>query len=211
MREGSLSTKLLTDMPAPALGWIPAPAPAPVVTAGLVELPSPRNSSAAVVQAPLEFALPSEGAVAHGKVALDGDVAAALRERGLAQELDRLRNTVAEYQQSDKEVIASSAMVSAGLSVGYVLWLARGGVLVASLMSALPAWAMVDPMPVLAQMKRRDGEQDGEEDDNDDEVNDPIERLFSKARSIMKREGEPALPASAVPTAQQRAPKEQRA
>ena len=47
-------------------------------------------------------------------------------------------------------------MLSTGLSVGYVLWLGRGGVLLASLLSALPAWSTLDPLPVLAQVRRRD-------------------------------------------------------
>jgi hypothetical protein len=157
----------------------------------------PRNSPAAGSETLFQFLLPSEGTDAHNKVALDANVAAALRERALTQELDRLRDAVADTQRADNEVVASSVVMSAGLSVGYVLWLARGGVLLASLMSALPAWAMVDPMPVLAQMQRRDSKAEDDTAGDDDEDHDPIERLFSKARQIMKRQDEPAAPALA--------------
>jgi large repetitive protein len=48
--------------------------------------------------------------------------------------------------------------------VVYVLWLVRGGVLLGSYLSALPAWRLLDPLPVLAQP--------GEEEDEDDEAFD---------------------------------------
>jgi len=41
-----------------------------------------------------------------------------------------------------------------------VLWLIRGGVLVGSYLSALPAWRMLDPLPVLSRV---DEEEDEEE------------------------------------------------
>jgi hypothetical protein len=50
-----------------------------------------------------------------------------------------------------------------GLSVGYVIWLTRGGLLLASLLSSLPAWRLIDPIAVLAQLRTDD------EDDRDDE------------------------------------------
>ena len=34
----------------------------------------------------------------------------------------------------------STVAVSTGLSVGYVLWLVRGGVLLSSVLSSMPAW-----------------------------------------------------------------------
>jgi len=35
------------------------------------------------------------------------------------------------------------------LSVGYILWLLRGGTLLASMMASLPAWRAIDPLPIL--------------------------------------------------------------
>jgi hypothetical protein len=97
--------------------------------------------------------------------------------------------------------------------VGYVLWLARGGFLLASLMSALPAWAMVDPMPVLAQMKRRDGnvDDDATDDAGDDQDHDPIERLFSKARQLMRNPAESIAPVPAEAAARRDSLQEPRA
>ena len=58
------------------------------------------------------------------------------------------------------------AGLSLGVSLAYVLWLVRGGVLVGSYLSALPAWRLLDPLPVLG----RAGE---EEEDEDEETFDP--------------------------------------
>jgi hypothetical protein len=104
----------------------------------------------------------------------------------LVEQMDRLRQEVIEAQQTGVLSLASTALVSTGLSVGYVVWLVRGGVLMTSLMSAVPAWAGMDPLPVLAEMGRGDG--DGGDEDSAD---DPIEKLFSKARRLLVR---PELP-----------------
>jgi hypothetical protein len=104
----------------------------------------------------------------------------------LVEQMDQLRQEVTEARQTGVLSLASTALVSTGLSVGYVVWLVRGGVLMTSLMSAVPAWAGMDPLPVLAEMGRGDG--DGGDEDSAD---DPIEKLFSKARRLLVR---PELP-----------------
>lgn len=38
---------------------------------------------------------------------------------------------------------------SASLSVGYVLWLTRSGILLSTILSSLPTWQVIDPLPVL--------------------------------------------------------------
>jgi hypothetical protein len=59
--------------------------------------------------------------------------------------------------------------VGASFSVGYVIWLLRGGVLATSLLSSLPAWRFVDPLPVLARMRQ----------DDDDDSDDSLESLVA--------------------------------
>ena len=66
-------------------------------------------------------------------------------------------------------MVSSTIAVSSGLSVGYVLWLTRGGLLIASLVSSLPAWRLIDPIPVLASL-RFDEEFDEEEDESLDSL-----------------------------------------
>ena len=73
--------------------------------------------------------------------------------------LTRLQ-AVREELDLEKSVTLSVVSVSLGLSFIYVLWLIRGGVLLGSYLSALPAWRILDPLPVLAR-----SDDEGEEDD----------------------------------------------
>ena len=49
----------------------------------------------------------------------------------------------------DRVVVGSSAIATTSLSVGYVIWMLRGGSLFASFVSSLPAWTSFDLLPVL--------------------------------------------------------------
>ena len=105
----------------------------------------------------------------------------------LQGKLDELRRQMAESTDAQRTLVASSVAVSTGLSVGYVVWLLRGGVLLSSMLSALPAWQLIDPMPVLAAagaVTRRRGA--GPNDDPD------VERLFGRDA----RPAQPAEPAT---------------
>jgi hypothetical protein len=126
------------------------------------------------------------------------------------EELQRRMNLASEDR---RHVLASSIALTSGLSIGYVVWLVRGGVLVSSMLSALPAWQMVDPMPVLAaggalQRRKPSMAPSGPEEPE-------VERLFGEAaraaraarsRPVTASAAAPA-PASSAPTS---APKDQR-
>ena len=90
---------------------------------------------------------------------------AAARNETLASSLDRIQDTFKQADEAEQRVVGSSVAVGAGVSVGYVIWLLRGGVLATSLLSSLPAWRFVDPLPVLARMRQSD-----DEDDSDDSL-----------------------------------------
>ena len=83
------------------------------------------------------------------------------RAAGLAGDLDRVRDDLGEQADLHHWVSGSIAVGSFGLTVGYVLWLLRGGALLASLLSSLPAWRLIDPLPVLSRV---DEEEDADED-----------------------------------------------
>ncbi|MCC6532520.1 MAG: hypothetical protein IT531_08230, partial [Burkholderiales bacterium] len=101
----------------------------------------------------------------------------AVAARELRDALDQVREQVQTSIQVEHRIAAASVAVTGSLSAGYVLWLIRGGVLASSLLSSLPAWRMVDPLPVLAHRGAR--AKDGEDDEsletiverNDDEAN----------------------------------------
>ena len=46
-------------------------------------------------------------------------------------------------------VVGSALTASTGLTVGYVVWMIRGGMLLSSLIAQMPAWRLIDPLVVL--------------------------------------------------------------
>jgi hypothetical protein len=85
------------------------------------------------------------------------------RAAGLAGDLDRMRDELSEQAELEHWASGSIAVGGFGLTVGYVLWLLRGGALLASLLSSLPAWRLIDPLPVLSRV---DDEEDRDEDED---------------------------------------------
>jgi hypothetical protein len=92
-----------------------------------------------------------------------------------------MREEVADATIIHQSVVGSSVAVTTGLSVGYVAWLVRGGVLLSTALSSLPAWQFVDPLPVLA--RSRDGK-DG--DDQDDSLESIIKEQSARAANRAK-------------------------
>jgi hypothetical protein len=134
-------------------------------------------------------------------------------DRTASQRVDnsfrQLREDAQEEAVVEQGVVASSVVVSTGFSVGYVLWLARGGALLASLASAIPAWAMVDPLPVLSKQRPGGGRGPNAQDpdpgaDNDGmggPHDDEVEDLFEAG----SRAAEASRPSPPLPTTPQAA------
>jgi hypothetical protein len=85
-------------------------------------------------------------------------------QTGFTGELDRMREDLLVRPLLAQPLIGSSVSLTAGLSIGYLVWLARGGLLIASFASSMPAWRLIDPIPVLARLGA-----DGDSDAGDDE------------------------------------------
>ena len=105
------------------------------------------------------------------------------------EELNRMRDSAGTEVHTAQRVVVSSVAVTGGLSVGYVIWLLRGGLLLSSLLSSLPAWQVVDPMPILERSRRTD--EDGESGEDGD---DPLESLFNRARAAVGLSQRPPVP-----------------
>jgi len=90
-----------------------------------------------------------------------------LRSGAFIEELNRLRKQMHDEFDIDRTTSITVAGLSLGVSVVYILWLIRGGVLLGSYLSALPAWRLLDPLPVLARAG------DDEDEDEDDEAFEP--------------------------------------
>ena len=83
-----------------------------------------------------------------------------LRSPAFIEQLDSAREKVREELDVERSVTISVAGVSLGVSVAYILWLIRGGVLMGSYLSALPAWRLLDPLPVLSRVEDEADEED---------------------------------------------------
>ncbi|MEL7498301.1 MAG: Ig-like domain-containing protein [Planctomycetota bacterium] len=85
---------------------------------------------------------------------------------------DTIKEEMSEKNFFSKAVIGSTTLATASLSVGYVVWLIRGGVLFSSVLTSLPAWRMVDPLPVLGFL---------DDEDEDETADDSLEQLVAKS------------------------------
>ncbi|MDZ4849778.1 MAG: cadherin domain-containing protein [Pirellulaceae bacterium] len=85
-------------------------------------------------------------------------------------DLDRLREQMQVATESQPLVLGTAAGVASSLSVGYVMWLVRGGYVVAGLMAQLPAWRLIDPLPILSQLEAMG------DDDDDDSLQTMVDR-----------------------------------
>lgn len=80
----------------------------------------------------------------------------------LESSLDEMKKETEEGIALNQVAASSAIAVTTGLSVGYVAWLLRSGVLLSSLLSSMPAWRVLDPLPVLAGKLDFDEESDEE-------------------------------------------------
>jgi hypothetical protein len=81
-----------------------------------------------------------------------------------------------EERQRIEVVLNSIRVTGFALSVGAVWWTARAVGLVASLLSATPAWRHVDPLPVLGRNEEEQEEWDESADEKDKDKKDDEHR-----------------------------------
>ena len=93
------------------------------------------------------------------------------RSSPLVEAVDQMRESIENQSKVEHLLSAAAAAAGLSLSVGYLVWLVRGGVLLSSLLSSLPAWRMLDPLPVLARIG-------DEEDDEDVDTFSPPAEVF---------------------------------
>ncbi len=86
----------------------------------------------------------------------------ALHNQHWIAQLDQVRSGVKAVNRSTQMAVASATVGVATLSVGFVLWLLRGGLLLSSVIASMPAWLVIDPLIVLARPSTasRKGERD---------------------------------------------------
>jgi hypothetical protein len=101
----------------------------------------------------------------------------------LRDSLDALKEETVRDVQLGEAVVGSAVAVSTGLSVGYVVWMIRGGSLLASVLSSMPAWQLADPLPILAGTK---------DEDEDEESLETIIKKSSPGDDKKEKESEPS-------------------
>jgi hypothetical protein len=94
-----------------------------------------------------------------------------------------LTNLANEWDREEEEKQASllqidtrfgnSVGLSSGFTVGYMIWLLRGGTLMGSMLTSLPAWRLVDPLPILAEL-----------DDDLDDDQETLESMVSTSEPV---------------------------
>jgi hypothetical protein len=110
-----------------------------------------------------------------------------LRNDDLQRKFEEMQRQMDEGADTRRTIAESGVAISAGLSIGYVVWLVRGGVLLSSVLSALPAWQMVDPLPVLAATRKDDRRGAGQTDEPE------VERLFDESSHLSASAGRDTL------------------
>jgi hypothetical protein len=98
-----------------------------------------------------------------------GSMVYMLEQTGFWTELDNfqqdVRNSAIEQGDWEELVVETTTVAGTTLTVGYIVWLLRSGSIVVGLVSSLPAWTMMDPLPVLESGLV--GLADAEESDDD--------------------------------------------
>jgi hypothetical protein len=105
-----------------------------------------------------------------------GDLGSVVNNREFIQGLNKLRDEAREDTQLDKVIVGSTLTVTSGLSIGYLIWLLRGDVLLSSILASLPAWRLVDPLPVLTYFTKRSKD--------DEEEDESIESVIKKGAGV---------------------------
>jgi len=122
------------------------------VIQGVVAGPSPGQANPGIPSGQDRAVMDSESA------ARPDQTAEALASTAWREELDRLREDAHAQAAVEHRIAGATVAVTSSLSAGYVLWLVRGGVLMSSLLTSLPAWRALDPLPILARKDRREDE-----------------------------------------------------
>ena len=100
-----------------------------------------------------------------------------LTDQEKADRIHELLNNALDQLNADLDETASTEFLrnnttmvvghigGVSLSAGVLAWLFRAGTLLASVLSVMPLWARMDPLPVLLAKKRRDDEDEVDEEE----------------------------------------------
>lgn len=90
-------------------------------------------------------------------------------------QLNQQRDVNERTLDSNALAVGSTVSMVTGLSVGYAFWVLRGGSLLSSLLATMPAWRMLDPLPVLQSY-------DANDESNREGQGDSLSSLIQRAK-----------------------------
>jgi predicted outer membrane repeat protein len=90
------------------------------------------------------------------------------------RELDQVRQQIQSPPRYETVAIVTSTGLATTLSVGYVMWIMRGTMLIASLLAQMPAWRFIDPLPIL------DALDDAADEDDDESLESILQQEATK-------------------------------
>lgn len=92
--------------------------------------------------------------------------------------LNVIRDQIEEDSNAMAVAVGTATAVSGVATIGYLVWTLRGGYLVASLVSAVPAWRVFDPLPILEMHCQQRNDQ------NDASLQEMLHKADSEAHLI---------------------------
>lgn len=117
---------------------------------------------------------PDSGNRFRDSLRFDGEDLSYLVSTEFIQELEQVEDDF-EFDGAVPEWATGTAVATtASISVGYIMWMLRGGYVLASVLSTMPVWQNIDPLPVLAALEAAD-------DDDDDSLESMIDRASDEA------------------------------
>jgi hypothetical protein len=141
------------------------------------------NTQAIRPVAMLAAALPQVNTAPFQFDPLGAEIRSVLVSDNFIDSLDRMGGGINKATLAHQIAVGSGITVTTGLSVGYVAWLLRGGILLSTALSSLPAWQFIDPLPVLAHGSSTDDDEDGN-DSLEDIINDHPEQADASEAAL---------------------------
>lgn len=115
----------------------------------------------------------------------DGEDLSYLVSTEFIQDLEQVEDSF-DFDGTVPEWATGTAVATtASISVGYIMWMLRGGYVLASVLSTMPVWQNIDPLPVLAAL-------DAADDDDDDSLETMIDRASSEADELEEPDADEA-------------------
>lgn len=122
---------------------------------------------------------------------LDAMKARLLDENGWYwQALNHNRERMAAAALFSPIVMGSSTALASTMTVGYLMWLIKGGQVMAAMLANVPTWKMIDPLPILSTLM----------DDESDLDDDSLDTIIDKGNDALDTASSTSQPDSDVET-----------